>query len=92
MDFNYIIEFKYRTGKKWDYVYYYRPMPFTEAEKEKVLKNATQEYGEIWGLDFQDLKMKSSQCRPQNQEIINNIYKQESIKIKNIKEEENRLN
>ena len=67
-------------------------MPFTEAEKEKVLKNATQEYGEIWGLDFQDLKMKSSQCRPQNQEIINNIYKQEFIKIKNIKEEENRLN
>lgn len=47
---NYIIEFKYRVGKKYEYVYYFRMTPFSKEEKEQILKDATQEYGEIWGL------------------------------------------
>lgn len=63
MEANYIIEFKYRVGKKWEYVYYFRKVPFTDEEKSEILENARNEFGEIWGLDFQDLKMKSSKSR-----------------------------
>lgn len=63
MEANYIIEFKYRVGKKWEYVYYFRKVPFSPEEKAEILENARNEYGEIWGLDFQDLKMKSSKSR-----------------------------
>ncbi|MEL4030520.1 hypothetical protein NST89_18500 [Caldifermentibacillus hisashii] len=55
---NYIIEFKYRVGKKWEYVYYFRKVPFTDEEKAKILETATIEYGGIWRLDFQEPKAK----------------------------------
>ena len=47
---NYIIEFRYRVGKKYEYVYYYRKVAFTEEEKAQILENAKSEYGEIFGL------------------------------------------
>jgi hypothetical protein len=73
---NYIIEFKYRNGKKWEYVYYFRKVPFSPEEKAEILENARNEYGEIWGLDFQDLKMKTSKPRGnQNNESNTDIYK-----------------
>ena len=59
----YIIEFKYRVGNKWDYVYFVRKTPFSPEEKAEILDNAEKEFGEIWGLDFQDLKMKTSKSR-----------------------------
>jgi hypothetical protein len=56
----YIIEFKYRKGKKYEYVYYYRMVPFTEEEKAEILANAEKEYGEIWGLQNEVPKLKTS--------------------------------
>lgn len=71
MDSNYIIEFKYRVGKKWEYVYYFRKVPFTAEEKSTILTNAEKEYGEIWGLDFQDLKMETSKSRGNQKTLLN---------------------
>lgn len=100
----YIVEFKYRNGKKWDYVYYYNIEPFTEEEVAKLWEMGNEEFGEVFplnykktkqedikedqkeddisGLDFQDLKMKTSNCRPQNQEISNIKEKQDLINEK----------
>jgi hypothetical protein len=63
MDANYIVEYKFRDGKKWDYHYFVRKHPFSKEEKAQILAAAEKEYGEVWGLDFQDLKMKSSKSR-----------------------------
>lgn len=71
MNANYIIEFKYRVGKKWEYVYYFRKVPFTAEEKAEILANAEKEYGDIWGLDFQDLKMETSNSRGNQKTILN---------------------
>ncbi|MFE7150710.1 hypothetical protein ACFVIJ_09870, partial [Heyndrickxia sporothermodurans] len=40
MSANYIIEFKYRVGKKWEYVYYFRKVPFSPEEKAQILDKA----------------------------------------------------
>jgi hypothetical protein len=71
MNANYIIEFKYRLGKKWEYVYYFRKVPFTEEEKTEILAHAEKEYGEICTLDFQDLKMKTSKPRDNKKLLLN---------------------
>ncbi|KWW22731.1 hypothetical protein AS888_00015 [Peribacillus simplex] len=71
MNANYIIEFKYRSGRKWEFVYYFRKVPFTSEEKAEILANAEKEYGEIWGLDFQDLKMETSKPRGNQKTILN---------------------
>lgn len=60
---NYIIEFKYRFGKKYEYVYYFRKVPFSSSEKAEILATAEKEFGEIWGLHFADSKMKTSKRR-----------------------------
>jgi hypothetical protein len=76
MDHNYIIEYKYRVGKRYEYDYYYNPKPFTEEQKAEILEYAKQEHGEIWGLDFQQSKM----CSPKptdNKYIINSIQTKE---------------
>ncbi|PEN09700.1 hypothetical protein [Bacillus pseudomycoides] len=85
MDANYIIEYKFRVGKKWDYEYYYRITPFTAEEREEILAFAEKEHGQIWGLDFQDLKMKTSKPRD-NKYIINEkqINKKEDDDIPNV--------
>ena len=54
VDTNFIIEFKYRVGKKYEYVYYFRKVPFTKEEKAQILAQAEKEFGEIWGLRFGD--------------------------------------
>jgi hypothetical protein len=63
LEANYIIEFKYRVGRKWEYVYYFRKVPFTVEEKAEILAAAEKEYGEIWGLRNEVPKMKSSKRR-----------------------------
>lgn len=50
VDANYIIEYKYRNGKQWEYIYYVRLLPFTEEEIKAIYDEAKQEYGEIFGL------------------------------------------
>lgn len=60
---NYIIEFRYRNGRKYEYVYYFRKVPFTNEEKTEILDAATKEFGEIWGLQNADLKLKTSKRR-----------------------------
>lgn len=76
MDANYIIEYKFRVGKKWDYEYYYRITPFTAEEREEILAYAEKEHGQIWGLDFQDLKMKTSKPRDNKKELKKDIIKE----------------
>jgi len=67
---NYIIEFKYRSGKKWEYVYYFRKVPFSSEEKSEILDMAKDEYGEIWGLDFQVLKMETRKPRGNQKPLL----------------------
>jgi hypothetical protein len=76
MDANYIIEYKFRVGKKWDYEYYYRIKPFTAEEREEILAYAEKEHGQIWGLDFQDLKMKTSKPRDKKDIIKKDLIKE----------------
>jgi hypothetical protein len=71
MNANYIIEFKYRVGKKYEYVYYFRKVPFSPEEKAEILEKAVQEYGEISTLDFQDPKMQTSKTRGNQKNILN---------------------
>lgn len=82
----YIIEFKYRDGKKWDYVYIYRIEPFTTLEIEKIMAECVEEYGVESTSDFQLLKMSNPNCTPQNVHISNIKTKQEKTKQNNIKE------
>ncbi|PFW97682.1 hypothetical protein [Bacillus pseudomycoides] len=76
MDANYIIEYKFRVGKQWDYEYYYRIKPFTDEERKEILAYAEKEHGQIWGLDFQDLKMKTSKPRDNKKELKKDIIKE----------------
>ena len=71
MDTNYIIEFKYRNGRKYEYVYYFRKVPFTLEEKAEILANAEKEYGEIWGLENTDPKKETSKERGNQKNILN---------------------
>ena len=80
IDAGYMIEYKYRDGKRWEYVYEFSILPFTEEQRQIIWQEATEEYGEIWGLDFEDLKMNSSKCAPQNKQISNTLSKQDLIK------------
>lgn len=76
MDANYIIEYKFRVGKQWDYEYYYRIKPFTDEERKEILAYAEKEHGQIWGLDFQDLKMKTSKSRDKKDIIKKDLIKE----------------
>lgn len=80
----FIVEFKYRLGRKWDYVYYYRIKPFSPEEIEQIIAQSREEYGKISGLQNEVPKMKSSNCRPQNVELSNKELKQEKSKQKKI--------
>lgn len=68
---NYIIEFKYRVGKKYEYVYYFRKVPFTAEEKAEILANAEKEYGEVWGLRFGESKLETSKGRGNQKPLLN---------------------
>jgi hypothetical protein len=67
----FIVEYKYRIGKKWEYVYVYNIEPYTNEQINIIRQEAIEEHGKIWGLDFQDLKTETSKRRPQNPDIIN---------------------
>lgn len=88
IDTGYMVEYKYRDGKRWEYVYEFSILPFTEEQRQIIWQEATEEYGKIWGLDFPDLKMKTSNCGPQEPEISNTLPKQDFIKEILIKEKE----
>ena len=69
----YIVEYRYRVGRKWEYVYIYDIVPYTPEQIEIILKEATEEFGEIRKLEnldtkgsAEDLNFKTSNCRPQN--------------------------
>jgi hypothetical protein len=77
---NYIIEFKYRVGKKYEYVYYFRKVPFTAEEKAEILASAEKEYGEIWGLRFGESNLET----PKRRDNINTLLNKKTL----LKEEE----
>ena len=83
---NYIIEFKYREGKSWEYVYIYRIEPFSEEERKQILAESVEEYGVSSTSDFQQLKINSSFSTVQNQHISNRPEKKKDLKKNNIKE------
>jgi len=85
----YILEYKIRVGKENDYVYFYNIRPFTSAEIEEYNAMVLREYGNFSGLDFQDLKIRTSFSGPQNQDILNiklikDLTKKDLTKEKNI--------
>ena len=88
MDAGYIIEFKYRDGKRWEYVYYVNVLPYTEEQKRIILAESIEEYGEIRGLANGDLESKTPKRGPQTPEISNTISKQDLIKEIQTKEKE----
>jgi hypothetical protein len=67
----YIIEFKYRKGKVWDYVYIYRIEPFSEQEIEAIMAQCVEEYDVSSTVDFVQLKLCSTICTVQNVHISN---------------------
>jgi hypothetical protein len=88
IDANYMIEFKYRDGKRWEYVYVFNILPYTEEQKQIIWQESIDEYGEIWGLDFPDLKTRTSKCGPQKPEISNTGLKKDLTKEIQTKEKE----
>lgn len=84
VDANYIIEFRYRVGKKYEYVYYFRKVPFTEEEKTIILETAKEEYGQIFGL----CKMETPNGRDNKNNILNKKNINNNLKDIVNKEEE----
>lgn len=77
---HFMVEFKYRVGRKWEYVYIYDIVPYTPEQIEIILKEAIEEFGEIRKLEnpdtegsVEDLKIKTSNCRPESTGV--NKYK-----------------
>jgi hypothetical protein len=56
----YVFEYKYRDGKKWEYVYLYDITPYTSEQIEILRQEALEEYEEIWDVDFAHPKMDTS--------------------------------
>lgn len=83
---NYMIEFRYRSGRSYEYVYYYRKVPFTIEEKAEILNNAEKEYGEIWDVDFVQPKMGTPKSTGNQKNILNKktILNTNTINIDNI--------
>jgi len=86
----FIIEFKYKNGRSWEYVYYYRSEPFSDEEIKEIMLESVGIYGVESTADFQQLKFNSRKTAVENQHISNkkqsNTNKQN--KNKQIKEEE----
>lgn len=88
----YIIEFKYRSGRKWEYVYIYRIKPYSDEEIEQKLLECVELAGVSSTSDFEKLKMSSSKCASQNQHISNIELKKDSINEKQNKSLEDIVN
>lgn len=89
---NYIVEFKYRKGNKWDYVYYYNVLPYTAEEIEQLLAESVDELGVSSTVDFVHLKLCSTNCTVQNQHISNKKKTKEKLKKDNKKDIVNKEN
>jgi hypothetical protein len=83
---NYMIEFKYRLGKSWEYMYFYRVIAFSVEEKEAILQECADEIGVSSTSDFQQLKLGSSKCTVQNQHISNEKGTKDTTNKTKIKE------
>lgn len=83
---DYIIEFKYRVGKKYEYVYYLRKFPFTDEEKAVILDNARKEFGEIWGLRFGESKLETPKGRVNQKTLLN----QKTLSNKRLKNDDDK--
>lgn len=68
---NYMIEFRYRSGRTYEYIYYYRKVPFTAEEKAEILNNAVKEFGRIWDVDFVQPKMGTPKSTGNQKNILN---------------------
>jgi hypothetical protein len=88
----FIIEFKYRKGSKWEYVYIFDVAPYTDEQVEIIMAESREEYGKISGLQNADLKMKTSQRRPQNVGVNKKELKKNGIKEKLNKDKNNFVN
>lgn len=58
---HYIMECRFRDGKKWDYHYFVRLLPFTEFEQEEIKKQVEAQTPDetpvFWDVDFEHPKM-----------------------------------
>ena len=86
----FIHEFKFRNGRKWEYIYFYRPEPFTQLEIEEMELEVVEEYGLSSTADFQQLNFNSSNSTAQNVHISNTKPKQNTINKKQTKEKLNK--
>jgi len=86
----YILEYKVRVGKKYEYEYIYNIVPFSPEQIADYDRQITDEYGKFWGLDFQDLKMETSKCGPQKPEILKTKEKKD-LKKEKLNKKNNKL-
>lgn len=80
----YIHEVKFRQGRKWEYIYYYRPEAFSQYEIDEIEAEIVEEYGLSSTADFQQLKFNSSNSTAQNTHIIKTESTKEKSKQKKI--------
>jgi len=86
----YILEYKVRVNGKNDYEYIYNIVPFTDAEIEMYNAEILDTYGNFAGLDFQDLKNKTSKAGPQKPEILKTKEKKD-LKKEKLNKKNNKL-
>ena len=84
---NYIFEYKYRVGKKWEHVYWYDIIPYTSEQIEILRAEAIEEHGQIWDVDFAHPKMDTPKWTPQNQHISNTLPTQDKVKKDELKKD-----
>lgn len=82
----YILEYKVRIDGRNDYIYVYNVRPFSAEEIAAYNQQVLDTYGDFTGLDFQDLKSRTSKTGPEKPDIIKTKEKKDLIKEKNIKE------
>lgn len=75
----YMFEYKYRVGKKWEHVYQYDIIPYTDEQIKILRHEAIEEHKEIWDVDFAHPKMDSRKWTAENQHISNTIGTQNGI-------------
>lgn len=79
MEANYILEYKVRVGRKYEYLYVYNIEPFTEEQVEEYNQQILDEHGTFWTLDFQVSNLETSNCEPQNEDIIKTLVNKDLI-------------
>lgn len=87
----YIHEFKFRNGRKWEYIYYYRPEPFSKSEIQEIEAEIVEEYRLSSTSDFQQLKFNTPNSTVQNTHIRNKEHTQEKLKKEKPKKKDSSL-